>query len=217
MVPNVSNTISTSCNSSSNHLTFLQHLGEWRRLLTAGGNWPGVCSSLKTQPVWRGSTSEDSTQSALTLELGSWTLEWRMGFSPLLLPCLYGPPLTSLTVLVHLSLVLMLHLKCFCSKHSVLLLMCLRSDGLSLKWSMLDPAFHQWWDCRSCIMSLPPFYHPAVLQVLWGGRLPVYERPRFSSLSIKLIKKNRPSSSTRRERVSESGEALEAQGNSCFE
>lgn len=92
---------------------------------------------------------------------------------------------------------------------------CVRSDGLALKRSRLDPASHQYTDCRSYVSagSLPPLWSMSS----FGGHCPVHERPWLCHLSIKLNNENKPSYSSWRERVDESGEALEAEGDSWFE
>ena len=51
----------------------------------------------------------------------------------------------------------------------------------------------------------------------FGGRCPVHERPWLSHLSVKLNNENKPSYSSWWERADESGEALEAEGDSWFE
>lgn len=74
---------------------------------------------------------------------------------------------------------------------------CLRSHGMSSKWSMLDQPFIsvQVVEAVSCLHCLFPLLCSTSSV---GGKFPVYERPWFSHLSTKLNKKNRLLNSTRR-------------------
>lgn len=103
----------------------------------------------------------------------------------LLLSCIpswISPPLHSLSIATSRASVLNTTC-CF------LYVACLRSDGLSVTWSMLDPAFPQCSDCRSCIPSLLPLHHPSVLQVLLVGNSVFLKNHGSVIFQLKLIRK----------------------------